>query len=77
MEGPFSKEMNYCMLKDFDADVLVTEDSGNTGGIIEKFEAANMLGIPVILIKRPKIDYPNVVTSIDELYKEMRRDDEY
>ncbi|SHE36854.1 precorrin-6A/cobalt-precorrin-6A reductase [Thermoanaerobacter uzonensis DSM 18761] len=73
MEGPFTKELNYQMFKERNAEVVVTKDSGIVGGVLEKFEAAKMLGIPVILIKRPDINYPVVVTDVDSLINEVTK----
>ncbi|AIS51534.1 cobalt-precorrin-6A reductase CbiJ [Thermoanaerobacter kivui] len=73
MEGPFTKELNYQMFKERNAEVIVTKDSGIVGGVLQKFEAAKMLNIPVILIKRPDINYPVVVTDVDSLIKEVTK----
>ena len=40
MQGPFSAEMNEAMLRQTQADFLVTKDTGSTGGFPEKMEAA-------------------------------------
>ena len=73
VEGPFTKELNYQMFKERNAEVVVTKESGIVGGVLEKFEAAKMLGIPVILIKRPDINYPIVVTDVDSLINEVTK----
>ena len=54
MQGPFSKELNTAMLKQFDAAYLVTKDSGKVGGVEEKLPSAREAGAKVILIGRPK-----------------------
>jgi precorrin-6x reductase len=54
MQGPFSKEMNSALIKQFGIDVMVTKESGNTGGFLEKIEAANENLIPVLVLKRPQ-----------------------
>lgn len=53
MQGPFSKELNRAMMKQIRADIMVTKDSGPTGGFQEKVEAASMLGLTIIVIGRP------------------------
>lgn len=53
MEGPFSEELNYAMLKHVDAKYLVTKDSGSAGGFDEKIAAAARAGVKVIVIGRP------------------------
>ena len=66
IQGPFSLEMNRIMLREFGAGVLVTKDSGSTGGTDKKIAAAADLGIPVIIVARP--DYRGIpVTDRIEL----------
>ena len=50
MQGPFSREMNEAMLKQFRCRYLVTKDSGKAGGFMEKIEACTSCGaVPVII----------------------------
>ena len=65
MQGPFSQEMNTIMFKDCQADVIVTKDSGNIGGSDSKVAAAVALGLPLIVIGRPTIDYPAIAYSYE------------
>jgi precorrin-6A/cobalt-precorrin-6A reductase len=65
VKGPFTVEMNVEMLKYCEAKVVVTKDSGEPGGTSEKLEAAKLLGIPVILVERPRIDYGEVASSVE------------
>lgn len=53
MQGPFSTEMNIAMIKSVGADVLVTKDTGKTGGFDSKLEAALSSGIESVVIGRP------------------------
>jgi len=53
MQGPFSKELNIAMLKQVQADYLVTKESGKQGGFQEKLEAARCAGVKLVLIGRP------------------------
>ncbi len=53
MQGPFSKEMDLAVIRQFDISLMVTKSSGRTGGFGEKTEAAAEAGIPVYLIGRP------------------------
>ncbi len=54
MQGPFSEEMNYQMLKQAGCSYLVTKDSGKEGGYEEKCEAAIRAGVKLIIVKRPE-----------------------
>jgi len=70
MQGVFSKEFNKSLMKELGIDVIVTKESGEIGGVLSKIEAANELGIDIILINRPKIDNldsKNIVNNLDEL----------
>jgi len=67
VKGPFSEALNLEMLRHCQAKVLVTKESGETGGTREKLLAARQLGIPVILVKRPPMDYPRQVSTLKEL----------
>ena len=40
MQGPFSVEMNYAIMKSYDISYMVTKDSGNIGGFLQKYNAA-------------------------------------
>lgn len=53
MQGPFSKEMNLAMLRQYDCCYLVTKDSGTAGGFQEKYEAALEAGAVLVVIGRP------------------------
>lgn len=52
MQGPFSKELNKAMIKQFGIVCLVTKQSGMAGGYAEKLEAALEAGIKVYVIGR-------------------------
>lgn len=67
MKGPFTEDMNYIMLKESKACVLICKDSGKRGGTKEKLKTAKKLGIITILIKRPKLDYIKVFDDIDAI----------
>lgn len=53
MQGPFSKEMNTAMLRQFDCKYLVTKDTGKAGGFQEKLDAASECGVIPVIIGRP------------------------
>ena len=53
MQGPFSKELNAAMLRQYDCRYLVTKDSGKAGGFEEKMEAAVECGVVPVIIGRP------------------------
>lgn len=53
MQGPFSKELNMAMLRQWDCKYLVTKMSGATGGFREKIDAARTCGCIPVIIGRP------------------------
>lgn len=53
MQGPFSVEMNAATLKSIRAKWLVTKDSGDPGGFLEKLEAARLAGARCVVVGRP------------------------
>lgn len=54
MQGPFSRELNAALMRQFAIAILVTKDGGAAGGFREKVEAARDLGVRVLLIERPE-----------------------
>lgn len=67
IQGPGSYQLNKTLLKDYNADVLVTKESGSVGGEDAKIKAALSLGIPTVLIARPKLEYPIIVEEYREV----------
>lgn len=71
MQGPFSTELNVETFKHCRADVIITKNSGKVGGADTKIEAAKILNLPVVMIDRPKIFYPNVAFDFKEILNFM------
>lgn len=53
LQGPCSEELNLALYRYYRADVIVTKDSGQNGGLAEKISAALQLSLPVLVIRRP------------------------
>jgi len=68
MKGPFSKELNCALIREFDIGLLVTKASGTAGGFWEKVEAAEECGIDLVVIRRPLAEEG---LSMDELKHEL------
>lgn len=71
MQGPFTKELNKELYRQFDIKYIVTKDSGYEGGLQEKVDAALELGIDILMLNRPKISYINVCNSIREILEKI------
>jgi precorrin-6x reductase len=63
MQGPFSAGFNEELWKQWQIDCVVTKESGDAGGFQSKLQAARKLKIPLIVIQRPNISYPEVVSD--------------
>lgn len=69
MQGPFSKEINIALFRQFHIKILVTKDSGKVGGFMEKIEAARECNILSIVIKRSEeegIGFKELVSALKE-----------
>ena len=68
MQGPFSRELNAALLRQVGADILVTKDTGQAGGLAEKLAAARDTGATVLLIARPSDEQGRTLEQVqDEL----------
>lgn len=67
LQGPFTKIFNEAIYLNYDIEYVVTKESGATGGELEKVEAAKNLGIGVVVLKRPVIQYRNLYNEVDDL----------
>jgi precorrin-6A/cobalt-precorrin-6A reductase len=67
MQGPFSHELNVELYKKYDANIIITKNSGSIGGTDTKITAAMALDLPIIVIDRPKLEYKFLATSFDEV----------
>ena len=71
LQGPFSKDLNEALYRQYETTLVITKESGKVGSVDEKMEAALALNIPVILIKRPKINYVNQCSTFEEVYEKL------
>ena len=74
MTGAATLEENIDLIERYGASVMITKESGEIGGVIEKIEAANETDISVIMIQRPKIemlDENDIVNDMKELDKKI------
>lgn len=70
MQGTFSKKFNKALLEEYNISLIITKDSGKTGGTPSKINAALELGIHIIIVTRPNIpelDNKHVFTDLDEM----------
>jgi precorrin-6x reductase len=72
MQGPFSQAFNEALWRDLKIDCVITKDSGDAGGYQAKVAATQALSIPLLVIKRPKLDYPFVTSTFDAVLRQLQ-----
>ena len=75
MTGAASTDENVELIEKYGASVMITKESGEIGGVIDKIEAANEKDIAVIMIQRPEIkevDKKDMVSNLDELDNKLK-----
>ncbi len=65
-KGPFTTKQNIEHIRKSGAEILVTKESGVTGGYPEKVQAAQQLGIELVTIRRPE-ETGNTINEIKEI----------
>ncbi|WP_026494060.1 precorrin-6A reductase [Butyrivibrio sp. XPD2006] len=54
MQGPFSAAMNEALIREINASVILTKESGEAGGFSEKLRAADNCNAETIVIRNPE-----------------------
>lgn len=75
MTGAATLKENIDLIEKYSASVMITKESGEIGGVVEKIEAANERDIAVIMIKRPEIEMLNkndIVNDLNELDEKIK-----
>lgn len=70
MQGPFSRELNVALLRQYRIKTLVTKDTGGYGGFREKAEAAKEAGCALLVVERPSAEDG---LTLEEIQAEIRR----
>ena len=60
-------ELNRELFRKYGAEVIITKNSGTIGGTDTKFAAAAALNLPIVLIDRPKLNYPCITHDYAEV----------
>lgn len=71
IQGPFTKEFDQALYKQYGVTLMITKESGKAGSVDEKVEAAKELGIEIIMIGRPKINYGTVYSNFNDVLHEL------
>ena len=64
---PISMEMETALWQQWRISLVVTKASGAPGGEDVKYQVAANLGIPLIVVQRPKIYYPQQTSNLSEI----------
>lgn len=72
-KGPFTVEQNVAHIQKSCAKILVTKESGETGGYSEKAEAARICGAEMITLMRPAEDGCSLEEIIDIIERELSK----
>jgi precorrin-6A/cobalt-precorrin-6A reductase len=64
--GPFTLEHELALMREHAADLIVSKNSGGKA-TYAKIEAARILGIPVVMVKRPPRSGTSVAETCDEI----------
>ncbi len=75
MQGIYTKNFNKALMDEFEISVMVTKESGETGGTISKIEAALELEIPVIMVMRPvilELENKIVFNNVNDVLRELK-----
>jgi precorrin-6A/cobalt-precorrin-6A reductase len=73
IQGPFTKEFNRALYKQYGVTLMITKESGKEGTVDEKLEAAVELGIETIMIGRPKIAYQNKYSIFEHVIHHLHQ----
>lgn len=71
IQGPFSESLEKEFLNFYKIDYILTKDSGDVGGTDKKISACQKLGVKILALSRPKVNYHNVFNNIDNLIDEI------
>ena len=72
-KGPFTTEQNVAHLRKSGAAVLVTKESGETGGYSEKAEAARSCGAELITLARPEEQGHSFEEIVEIIGRELKK----
>lgn len=69
---PVSEAMEKALWQQWKISLVVTKASGKSGGENTKRRVADKLGIPLITISRPKANYPQQTSEIEQIVQFVR-----
>jgi len=73
MYGTVSTSFYQEIIREYKIDVMISKESGETGGVLEKIEACLALEKPLIIVSRPKLQYLELVSSLVDLEDKLEK----
>ncbi|MCQ6279446.1 precorrin-6A reductase [Bacillus sp. EB600] len=73
IQGPFTKGFDQALYNQYGVTLMITKESGKVGSVDQKVEAAMDLGIEIILIGRPKINYGTVYSNFSDVIQDLNK----
>ncbi len=71
LQGPFSRQFNKDIMRNYSIRYMVTKESGKEGGELEKVDACKDMGIEILVLKRPNLDYINIFKDMEKILEEL------
>ena len=72
MQGPFSRELNVALLRQYHIQTLVTKDTGGYGGFREKAGAAREAVCALLVVERPRRE---TGLTLEEIQKKLMEEE--
>jgi len=67
LRGRVGKELFSALINEYSIKHMVTKDSGGEGGMEEKMQASQELGVSCYVLERPQVKYPVVYDNYEEV----------
>jgi precorrin-6A/cobalt-precorrin-6A reductase len=71
IQGPFTREFEEALYQQYGVTLMITKESGKVGSVDQKVEAAKELGVEIILIGRPKLNYGTVYSKFSDVIEDL------
>ncbi|MCT4616537.1 MAG: precorrin-6A reductase [Marinifilaceae bacterium] len=71
MKGRISSELNQELIRYYNIKHVVSKDSGKSGGVPQKIDAARKTDVEMHILRRPQIEYPRKFSSIEMLISNL------
>lgn len=75
LKGPFTDAMNQLIFKEWDIKHVIFKESGEGSGFEAKIRAASACGVNAIVVKMPKMEYPQTAETLPELEAILKNHD--